>query len=510
MEKNKQSFKSLLMKKTQKEIILLPQEIVKRKQEIDIINKEINNIKEKLNIVKKQLNKYSNEIIVEEKNITEILMKKNKIKLKQKMIITSINKESIILLINSLARIEFKNIKEIFLLFFNLENEFKDEIQIIIKNKESFIELMTNSYKNIKILAKEKINKFNELKQKVNNVIENNAYINFDKVTYPFSFVIDFIMNCFKLINIKNKIKEINEIIDKKNIKKNAIFLNKILLEEYIQEKEQKLVNLEIYIKIANDIIGKYKKSKNQDTEKEIFDMLEKLKKISINNKPKMISKIVKNKICYKAKKTSEILNIKEKERENEKKKFKKIIFSQGINTNNKIHYTRNNITKNNKLKQISCVELHKNNKINKKYYSPKITINTFITFSDKIKSVNSSINCDNKTLNFKRKKYINNNGQINFEKSIEKQKVIRIVLPSNMTRDNSIKNKMKMKKNKVNSYNNLLDRVCHKSPTCTCEINLNKSMAIINNKILKTEEGNKYINNFEHKKNKINIYKNK
>ncbi len=85
-------------------------------------------------------------------------------------------------------------------------------------------------------------------------------------------------------------------------------------------------------------------------------------------------------------------------------------------------------------------------------------------------------------------------------EKSDEKQKVNKIFLPFNMTRINSIKNNIKKSKNFFGSHNNLSNKGYHKSPTC--DINLNKSMAIINNKILKTEEGinNKNIN-FEHRR---------
>ncbi len=356
MAKNKQSFKGLFVPETQKEINLLSQEISKRKKEIDIINKEINNIKDKSNIIQKKLNKYNNEIIVEEKNITELLTKKNKIKSKQKMIINSINKEIIIILINSLVNIEYKNIKEIIVLFFNFKNEFKDELKIIIKNKESFVELMINSYKYIKFLAKEKTNQFNEMKQKIKNVIENNAYINIDKIKYPFDFAIDFIKNCFELIDIRNKIIEINEIINGKNINKNKIFLNKIILEENLQVKEQELFNLETYIKNGSDIVEKYKNGKNQYTEKEIFEMIDNFKKKYINNKQKITNKIGKNNIILKTKNINDNLNIKEKEREKDRKKSKKNIISQDMKDNNKVQYITNKIYKNSKIKELSCI----------------------------------------------------------------------------------------------------------------------------------------------------------
>ena len=271
MEKNKQSYETLFRPETKKEINLLNKRINKKKKEIELIKKEINNIKEKINIININLKKYKNEIIEEEKKVLKLLLKKYSIKTKQKMIINSINKEKFIILINNLVNIEYKNLKKIFLLFFNFKNEYKDELQFIIKNKESFIELMTNSYKTIKIFSKENINQFNEIKQKIINIISNNGYINIDKLTFPFNLVIEFIMNCYELINIKNTIKEINELINNKNNKKNSIFLNKIIFENNIQEKEQRLNNLEVYTKSAINILEKYKNLKNQETEKEII-----------------------------------------------------------------------------------------------------------------------------------------------------------------------------------------------------------------------------------------------
>lgn len=516
MEKNKQSYETLFRPETKKEINLLPQEINKKKKEIELIKKEINNIKEKLNIININLNKHNNEIIEEEKKVSKLLVKKYSIKTKQKMIINSINKEKFIILINNLVNIEYKNLKEIFLLFFNFKNEYKDELQFIIKNKESFIELMTNSYKTIKIYSKENINQFNEIKQKIINIISNNGYINIDKVTFPFNLVIEFIMNCFELINIKNNINEINEIINNKNIKKNSIFLNKIIFENNIQEKEQRLNNLEVYTKSAINIIEKYKNLKNQETEKEIIDMLSKLPKNSfsnINNKLRKQNKkeiIEKNKANYKSKKSSNNIHLNEGK---EKHKSKNNVFSQDLKLKDKIQYIGNKINilpkfnKIKKTKELSCIEIYKNSQINKNNYSPKIKINTYITFSNRIKSVNS-LNNNNQTINPKRKKFINRSGQINFDKSARKLKINRIFLPSNMTRINSINNIFKKNKNMINSYNDLLIKDYHKSPTG--EISFNKSISIINDKILKTE-GNKYINiNCEYRREHSNIFKKK
>lgn len=507
MAKNHQSFKSLFGTEIQKEINLLPQELIKKKREIEEIKKDIINIKEKFQITEKQLKSNNNEIIIEEKNLSKLLSKKYSIKCIQKGLIKSINKEFYFFLIKSLINKENKNFKEIILLFFNFKKEYKDELQFIIQNKESFIELMNNSYKNIKLLFKEDINRYKEIKQSIINIINNNGYINIDKIKYPFNIIIEFILNCLEIINFKIKIKEIKEIIKKKNIKKNTIFINKIFLENEIEEKEQKLINLKTYCENIYNIIEKNKNNKNGDTEKEIIDMQTDLQKKYIldnNNKCKKenIKEINNVKVKVKEKKISNIKIKIGNDKEKERIKSKKNISSKEPKIKDKIIYKNNknnkisNFTQNKTLKELSCIELIKPNHLNKNRtkndINPRIKIN-ICPFTNKIKSVNSINN--NKTVNPKRKKNIILNSQNNFNNSAEKKQVNKIFFPYNYSRFGSINNRLKKHSNMISSYNNLLMREYHKSPTY--EISLNKSMGLLDDKFLKTEQGNnnKYIN---------------
>ena len=102
--------------------------------------------------------------------------------------------------------------------------------------------------------------------------MNNNGYINIDTIKYPFNIVIEYIINCFEIINIKNKIKKIKDILENKNNKKNNTIFNKLLLQNEIEEKNQALVNLDKFYKNIYIIIEKYKTLNNIETEKEIIN----------------------------------------------------------------------------------------------------------------------------------------------------------------------------------------------------------------------------------------------
>ena len=527
------SFKTLFAPEIQKEINILPQELIKKKREIEDVKKEILNNGEKYKTIENQLKLTNNDIIIEEKNLTDLLSKKYYIKTRQKGLIKSINKELFLHLIKILMNDDNKYFKEILLLFFNFKEDYKDELTFIIQNKESFIELMKNSYKNIKILYKENINKYNNIKVSIINIMNDNGYINIDTIKYPFNIIIKYIINCFEIINIKNKIKEINDILKKKNITKNNIFLNKLLLQNEIEEKEQKLVNLNKYCKIINNIIEKYKALNNIETEKEIINMLGELHKNSISYFKKNDSKIdikEKNKVKIKEKKLSNIKIINDKENV----KSKKIFFSQAVkikdklNLNNKINTISNiNQNQNPKLKELSCIEIFKPHQLNKNIQNrsiPRIRVNTY-SFITNIKNVTSiprikvntysfvnniknvtGISKNNPEVNPKRKtKYIVNK-EIKVNISTGKKQINKIFFPYSYSRIVPINNKLNRNKKMISSYNNLLIKKKHKNQRC--DVSLNKSMGIFDDKFLKTEQGsNKYITtNYDTSRERYNI----
>ena len=549
MAKNIQPLMSLFSPEIQKEINKIPQEIFKKKKEIECVGKEIINIKEKLKIIDNQLKKSNKELITEEEKLSELLIKKYWFKVKQKKILSSINKELFAKLMEEIEyNSNYRNIKEIFLLFFNFKDKYKDELKFIIQNKGAFIELMNNSYKNIKLLFKENINQFNEKKKQILNLIEinrnesnfnnknnQNNMIDVDDINYKIKnhldIFIEFISNSFEKLSYKYKIKQINNYIEKINTKKNSILLNKILLENNLEEKELKIINLDIYCKNSYIIIEKYNSLRNVENKKEIINILSVLQQSSIPFKSQLKKEKIKEKNInvnkekkdkafneYKISNDKNKENTKEKERENtkekekekelEKNKTKNNISSQERNINNKILYISNKInnslpfnkSQNHRLKESSYTEIYKN-------YKFKGNINT--NFAKKLKiDINNSperkikkygnIN-NNKTINPKKKKYFYNNEPLIIEKSSEKQKINKIFLPSRFVPKN--------RANIINSYSNLLLKEYHKSPTS--EINhINKYMDISEDRVLKTEEGNKYIHlNLKHNKSLRKIF---
>ena len=274
MSKKRLSQQNLFNPETQKEIQLLPLVLVKKKKEIETIKKEIIIDEDKLLNFDDKLKKCNKEIIGEEKILSKLIMKKYSMKSSQKEILNTINKKIFNLFITNLMSKENQHFKEIILLFFNFKNDYKEQFKFIIQNKESLICLLKNSYKKIKILYISNRNQYNDITKNISNIIEKNEYVNIDKLKYPFNLIIQFIMNCFELINIKCKIKEINKEIEKQNVVKNKIFLDKIEIENIIEEKEKKVNILETYTKNVNNIIEKYNNLKNINSEKELFNIL--------------------------------------------------------------------------------------------------------------------------------------------------------------------------------------------------------------------------------------------
>ena len=504
MSKKRLSQQNLFNPETQKEIQLLPLVLVKKKKEIETIKKEIIIDEDKLLNFDDKLKKCNKEIIGEEKILSKLIMKKYSMKSSQKEILNTINKKIFNLFITNLMSKENQHFKEIILLFFNFKNDYKEQFKFIIQNKESLICLLKNSYKKIKILYISNRNQYNDITKNISNIIEKNEYENIDKLKYPFNLIIQFIMNCFELINIKCKIKEINKEIEKQNVVKNKIFLDKIEIENIIEEKEKKVNILETYTKNVNNIIEKYNNLKNINSEKELFNILSniiknnstsyshnKLHKKGNNSLKKTIenqnfqsNKIIENSKCKKIMTYNEA-------------KIKKNIILMGNKHSLSLSYKDNS-----KNKDLICPTISSNVFKNYKNIIPKIKLNSMITFDKSIKYLEGYKSYNNKQkINPQKIKYINGNGQIDFDKSGERKKIKKIMLPCNFMRYSSINKKIKKNENFRKSYNNLLIKNYHKAPT-TCEISFNKSMSILEDKILKTE-GNKSmnINNSENKK---------
>lgn len=505
MSKKRLLQQNLFNPETQKEIQLLPLVLTKKKKEIETIKKEIIIDEDKLLNFEDKLKKCNKEIIGEEINLSKLIVKKYSIKSKQKEILNTINKKIFNLFITNLMSKENQQFKDIILLFFNFKNDYKEQFKFIIQNKESLICLLKNSYKKIKILHISNISQYNDIIKNINNIIEKSGYANADKIKYPFNLIIQFIMNCFELINIKFKIKEINKEIEKQNVVKNKIFLDKIEVENIIEEKQKKVNILEAYTKNVNNIIEKYNNLKNIKSEKELFNILSNIiNSNSTSYSHKKLQKKGNNSLKNTIENQSFQSNISTKtNQKNKNSKCKKIMtyneakIKKNIILINSKHSLSLSFKDNNKKKDLICPTISSNVFKNYKNFVPKIKINSIITFDKSLKYLDGY-----KSYNKKQKiKYINGNGQIDFDKSGERKKIKKIMLPCSFMRYSSINKKIKKNEIFLKSYNNLLIKNYHKAPT-TCEISFNKSLSLLEDRILKTE-GNNSMNiiNSENKK---------
>ena len=508
MSKKRLSEQNLFNPETQKEIQLLPLVLIKKKKEIDTIKKEIIIDEDKLLNFEDKLKMCNKEIIVEEKNLSKLIVKKYSIKSSQKEILNTINKKTFNLFITNLMIQENQHFKDIILLFFNFKNDYKEQFKFIIQNKESLICLLKNSYKKIKILYISNINQYHDIIKNINNIINKNEYANVDKLKYPFNLIIQFIMNCIELISIKCKIKEINKEIEKQNVVKNKIFLDKIEIENIIEEKEKKINILEVYTKDVNNIIEKYNNLKKIKKEKELFNILSNLfKNNSISNSQnkhqKQRNNSQKKSIENQSFQSNKIIKVNQNNTKyqmimtNKMAKIKKNIILMDSKHSLSLSYQDNS-----KNKDLICPNI--SNKVFKNYkrFVPNIKINSMITFNKSIKFLDGYKSFNNKQkLNPQKIKYINGNGQIDFDISGERKKIKKIMLPCSFMRYSSINKKIKKNEIFQKSYNNLLIKDYHRAPT-TYEISFNKSLSLLEDKILKTE-GNKSMNiiNIENKK---------
>ena len=508
MSKKRLPQQNLFNPETQKEIQLLPLVLIKKKKEIETIKKEIIIDEDKLLNFEDKLKKCNKEIIVEEKNLSKLIVKKYSIKSNQKEILNKINKKMFNLFITNLMSEENQHFKDIILLFFNFKSDYKEQFKFIIQNKESLICLLKNSYKKIKILHISNINQYNDIIKNINNIIDKNEFANADKLKYPFNLIIQFIMNCIELINIKCKIKEINKEIEKQNVVKNRIFLDKIEIENIIEEKEEKINILEVYTKDVNKIIEKYNNLKNIKKEKELFNILSNLfKNNSISNSQNKQQK-QRNNSQKKTIENQSFQSNKSIKINQENSKCKMIMTNKGAKLKKNIilmdskHSLSLSYQDNSKNKDLICPNISRNVFKNYKRFVPNVKINSMITFNKSIKFLDGYKSFNNKQkLNPQKIKYINGNGQIDFDKSGQRKKVKKIMLPCSFMRYSSINKKIKKNEIFQKSYNNLLIKDYHRAPT-TYEISFNKSLSLLEDKILKTE-GNKSMNiiNIENKK---------
>ena len=252
--------KNILSIEVRKELNLLPNIIKEKKLEKEVIYKDILKIKEKISVIKKELDKSSVNILNLEKDYTSLLLKTDKIKTNQKIILNLINNETGNNNINIKTLLKDnknEDIKELFYTFFNFENEYKEEISdFFCDNNIDITKLLIGAYAYLKMIQSDIPLKYKQIKSKILELIDKVKKGNEKNI---YNLIISYIENIFIILDNKEK----NNLYDKKHEllikKKNEIFIKLKLIEEQKKEKEEKLNSFSNLIKEILKLIEKNK-----------------------------------------------------------------------------------------------------------------------------------------------------------------------------------------------------------------------------------------------------------
>ena len=369
---------NLLSNQIKKELNLLPKILREKKIEIDTAKREIVIFKEKYSFFHKELQKISFNIMSLEKDLSLLLIKNDTIKSHQKILLNSINNE-----IHS----DFKNFikknlwfQEIFHIFSNFENNYTEQLNLILDNNNELTTLLIGAYSHIKMLQNDFPQNYNKLKNKINNALNNAKELNIENDNYYF-LVVNYIKNVFILLDNKEKSNIYNKKIENLNVKKNEIFVKIKLIEEKKKEKEKNL-------NVVNNYIN------------EIFSILEKYKLYSKYSKTKIVNrnKDKENQIDINKNENNSGINLNISCPNNPlfNNENKNLYYNNGVrNTNNKINYINIDLTD---------------------AYIEKEKINNKKTI-DSVDDINSKINNNNSIL--KRINFSNYNNINELEKDI-------------------------------------------------------------------------------------------
>ena len=244
--------KNIISIELRKELNLLPNVIKEKKLEKDLIYKELLKIKEKISTMKKELDKASVNIFNMEKDYCALILKNDKIKANQKILLNIINNELVLV-----EEEKKEEIKKFFNIFFNFENDYKEEIANFLNNSNIEItKLLIGAYAYLKMLQIDIPLKYKQMKEKILDLIckakqgiQENIY----------NLIISYVENIFTILD--NKEKNNNYDIKHESFvkKKNEIFIKLKLIEEQKKEKEEKLNIISIFIKDLTLLLEKNK-----------------------------------------------------------------------------------------------------------------------------------------------------------------------------------------------------------------------------------------------------------
>ena len=248
--------KNLLTIEIRKELSLLPTIIKEKKLEKEIIYREILKIKEKINVIKKELNNVSVNIINFEKEYTSIIVKSDKVKKNQKIILNVINNE----IVNNNIPLQNNNkeeIKELFSVFFNFENECWEELSnLLLNNNIEFTKLLIGAYAYLKMLHNDIPQRYFHLKNKLSDLIYKAKKRNKEKI---YELIFSYMENILIILDNKEKSDIYKQKYETQIKNKNEIFIKLKLIEEQKNEKEEKVNLISTFIKELLLLIEKNK-----------------------------------------------------------------------------------------------------------------------------------------------------------------------------------------------------------------------------------------------------------
>ena len=244
--------KNIISIELRKELNLLPNVIKEKKLEKDLIYKELLKIKEKISTMKKELDKASVNIFNMEKDYCALILKNDKIKANQKILLNIINNELVLV-----EEEKKEEIKKFFNIFFNFENDYKEEISNFLNNSNIEItKLLIGAYAYLKMLQIDIPLKYKQMKEKILDLISKAKQ---GKQENIYNLIISYVENIFTILD--NKEKNNNYDIKHESFvkKKNEIFIKLKLIEEQKKEKEEKLNIISIFIKDLTLLLEKNK-----------------------------------------------------------------------------------------------------------------------------------------------------------------------------------------------------------------------------------------------------------
>ena len=244
--------KNIISIELRKELNLLPNVLKEKILEKDLIYKELLKIKEKIGTMKKELDKASVNIFNMEKDYCALILKNDKIKANQKILLNIINNELVLV-----EEEKKEEIKKFFNIFFNFENDYKEEISNFLNNSNIEItKLLIGAYAYLKMLQIDIPLKYKQMKEKILDLISK-AKQGIQENIY--NLIISYVENIFTILD--NKEKNNNYDIKHESFvkKKNEIFIKLKLIEEQKKEKEEKLNIISIFIKDLTLLLEKNK-----------------------------------------------------------------------------------------------------------------------------------------------------------------------------------------------------------------------------------------------------------